>query len=907
MKRLSKFIIALVLTLVAGFSVSACGKNEVTSAKVISGLNYSVVRNETIDTSNVKVMATYTKGGSKTFESSDLSFSTIDTSEIGEQKLTITIDPENFKFDVTINIVATEADVNTITQLESELLKEFNANRSIDSSTKEGFYDQNQPLRVGDDNPFNFRLKVSGIAADGKTLVEDIQSVSTVVKVELKIAENNYKELTADTEPAIETMVNVNSINAVLDFTNKAVDHEFRVTVTAKNPDEDYDLANYSFTADLTVIDGFNVYDTTDLSIFDNYNVEGNNNRDYYHSADIDGHNYGGSGWTPYHESVKSRYNMTDAQIKAVKTFIFQKDIDVTAENVRADAFWTGAQVNASSKSDNTSENMVGTPHNDDGIGIFQRSFEDGEQVSIIGNYFAINASTFPLMVVGSGDDGVNCDADGKGQGITSYLCLFRCEPKVKDGNTYNCNAGTKMTYDTLSFIGNAPVSEDVRKSGGLCLMKHRVMDLYGYNTTAKNFYITYYFDLGRPETNTDGGYDNGNFVVEKCKGYDSYQSLLYLYGARFTTIIDSDFRNAGGPAILIDCVENKVGSNKIYNVEGVKQMGPILNLVNSTFESKVSGSEAWFDEYNAKGYAGTISLYDNFLNGFFKDSDPMGQYTDTGKTIIADQVQQNGQDVNRLNIVAIIMRGGSSPIDNKDQLSGGVYMFDSLEDYYTQYGLNGRTASYTTNGLNLDSDIDKLAVEKGMPIIEDVAGGRFMAMPTGIPTDKNSLDAAGRYVGSAYISGQVLDGLYAGIYVKLDETTKAKIQGLFKQQLQNDSFTLPGIDGFKALTDKSMKLTIVTGIISAMSELYKGSDDAIAAGLGTLEQMYGEVSGYAPVAGWDKLTTVAEKASALVTALNRLVAKDKAAFTGNYVNLYLPSSYGCLGVVLGLYNQNKD
>ncbi len=916
MKRLSKFIIALVLTLVAGFSVSACGKNEVTSAKVISGLDYSIVRNKTIDTSNVKVMATYSKGDTKTFTSSDLSFSEISTEELGEQTLTITIDPENFKFDVKINVVATEADVNAITQLESELLTEFKANRSIDANSKEGFYDQTQPLRVGDDNAFDFRLKVSGIATDGNTLIEDIQSVRTIVKVEMKEG-NDYVELTPTSTPAIETMVDVNSINAVLDFTEQAIGHDFRVTVTAKNPDEDYDLTSYSFTANLTVIDGFNVYDATDLSIFDNYNVEGNARNDYA---------YKGSGWTAYHEIVKSRYNMTDDQIKAVKTFIFQDDIEITAENVREDVFWKEGQSNYEEKQGYTNQTLAGTPHNSDGKGIFQRSFEDGEQVSIVGNYFAINASTFPLMVVGYDEDGVNCDTEGNGEGITSYFSLFRCEPKEKEdrGNltTRNCGAGTKMTYDTLSFIGNAPVSGDVRKSGGLCLMKHRVMDLYGYNTTAQNFYITYYFDLGNPNLNEETGkYDNGNFVVEKCKGYDSYQSLLYLYGARFTTIIDSEFKTAGGPAILIDSLEN---DDEIYEYDG--RLGPVLNLVNSTFESLVSGEEPWFNEYNAGTAVGLISLYDKFLRGDFYDenNEKTDIYENTETTIIADT--QKG--VNRINIVAIIMDGGKV-LSNPDRLSGGIFMFDDMDEYKTYYGLDGKTPVHNVNGMNLDGItaglaageaipiykdvevekkdengnviygengepemetikvLDKYVNSTGAPIFECVETGTFFTMPWDPTTPSNPLIEGG-IGGSRTMSENVLVGLFASL-----------------NKVETDSET---VTGFKNLyKTNAEKLGVIKNAISVTlpAQIEAGyGENAEAAKKSTLNDIYQGIKVYCPIPSWDATSmTSAEMITAICNALDALVAKDTAGFTGNYVNLYLPvGTFGGIGAVIGLY-----
>ena len=613
MKKLTHILVALVVTFAAVLSLSACGKNPVESATV-SGLALSVAKGDTLDTSKVVVTAKYKKGDTKTFSGDDLSFGTFSTAEMGTATLTITIDPENYSFDVSIKVVASEADVNAISQLESELVKEYNANR-LSTGEYETFAHNNITLRAGTMNPFHFRLKTAGIAADGETLIENIANVRTIVKVELKDG-GNYRELTG-TE--LETYVKVETINAVLDFEDAAAGKTFRITVTAANPDEGYETANYSFSAVLDVINGFNVYDTVDLSVYDNYHVSGNiyrHDKDFYKN-----------GWDSFHQQVRDRYGIQD--LSTIKTLILQDDIEIDRWNVRDDAFWHTTDANYAQYQRLTDQTLLNTPHNVDNQGLFQRTIAPGEQFTMIGNYFAIDIQKLPKMVVYDEEDYIDYSGN---QAMTGYFSLFKTDPS-EYFQLHTDEHDTYIKYETMSFIGNGQMSADVRNSGSVLLMKHDVVDFYGYNTVANNFYTTYYFAVGNPNNDYDGHYE-----VRDCKAYNSYTSAIYIWGGEETNLINSEFRNSGGPAILADCLiddETKNNDNadrymasvhpdKVHaNMSYAGNLSPIVNIINTTLEAKASGHEPWYTEYDAGSAVGLMAMLGDCLtgNGFFADT----------------------------------------------------------------------------------------------------------------------------------------------------------------------------------------------------------------------------------------------------------------------------------------------
>ena len=119
MKKLSHFLVALVICLTTIISLSACGKDKVVSAKVTGGLPVRMVLNDELDTSDVTVKATYESGDTATFTSDELEFGEFKTNNAGVFDLEITIKSEDYSFKYAIEITADEADVNAINKLES--------------------------------------------------------------------------------------------------------------------------------------------------------------------------------------------------------------------------------------------------------------------------------------------------------------------------------------------------------------------------------------------------------------------------------------------------------------------------------------------------------------------------------------------------------------------------------------------------------------------------------------------------------------------------------------------------------------------------------------------------------------------------------------------------------------------
>ena len=718
MKKLSHLCLAFLIAF-SVFAFTGCGKNPVESATV-RGLSLTVVKNDELDTSKAVVTAKYKGGDKKDFSGNDLSFGALDTSTTGQKELSIKIVPENFTFKVTIKVVADEADVAAISQLESQLLKEYNANRT-NTEYQEKFVHQDEPLYVGHNNTFHFRLKAAGIGADGETLITDIGRVRTVVTVEKKNNDQQY-ELLEGTDLA--QYVEVNPINAQFEFKEAAEDGTFRITVEPANPDEAYEESNYKFTAEVVVVDGFNVYDTTDLSVYDNFNTSAN---PLYGNEDHDmGWKYAEEGWKPFHDEVKARYGLTDTGIANIKRIIFQADIVIdqsTAEGkVREDFFWQTDDADYLTHENESDVDVVlGTPHNISEYALFHREIKDGETFDVIGNYFSINASKMPLMVsceqTDAENDGVNSELN---RGMTAYSAIFRTEPK--HGVTIT-DPNTRVEYRNMTYIGNGEMSPDMKVSGSILLMKHDEINFYGYNTVANNFYMSYYFAYGNPNNPNDGVY-----TVEDCRGFNSYSSLIYLYAAEKTNIINCEFKHAGGPAILAECeteMDTYSGEDTLaaYRTASKILLPPEINLVASTIESKVSGQEGWFTTCGAGTAVGEMIQLGTAITaeGWFEGK---GGYDATGKTIVADTMTDGNKPVDRINIQCVIF--GPGIVECSDNISGKINVFKTIDEF-DQY-LEDGTLPYHGVDLYDGEPTEKLEfwARQGMPVFECVETGSY-------------------------------------------------------------------------------------------------------------------------------------------------------------------------------------
>lgn len=729
MKKLTKIMLSFVLCFMMAITFSACKDAEIESASVKTGtLETTVDQFDEVDTSNVVIIVKYDNGETKEVSSDKLNFSAIDTSSAGEKTLTITY--EKFSFDVviiveaeviapkditsviieglsdkvakgsnidlstkkikvtfddetfvetyvgvdallsiselntatlgvkeivvtyntktfTISVEVVEPDeLKEVASLSSKLLTDYNANIKEQTNKQIEFNDKEQPIYVGDDNEFNLRFEVLD------ENLEDIQYFANIVKVEIEEVDPQDETKTIFTEltgTELSNMVEVGRY-ATFNFTEQAIGKNFKLTVTPKLIAEGFEDFT-TVVAIVSVVDGYNVYTAKELSVYDNTN----------------------EGWN----EIKEELGLKDLQVNAI---ILQNDILVTKDDVRSDIFWTKDTTGYAVAQAKTDQVLEGTPRDDAGS-IYNRKVASGSTFNFIGNYFSVDLSTFPKMVVEwngqeSGHKGVKSE-EGSEQIMTGHFATFITEND-------NITAETQVNWKNLYFVGNGALTANPVDSGAILLMKNKYVNFNSYNTLTHNFYITYFMELGNKDNALDG-----KFVIDSCKAYNSYQTLVYAWGAENMIIKNSEFKNAGGPAIITDHAhsDDENGGNPTH-----------LDIINSVIESKVTGKEPWFNYYGASTLVGELVMADAFYNGYYAS---LGLPA-TGKSIIAGIAMENGNPIPQLNI-AVVMKSGNAEGLTVEPINGYTRFFKTEQDYNKHYGLNGETQEVTTYGLDMD------------------------------------------------------------------------------------------------------------------------------------------------------------------------------------------------------------
>ena len=183
MKKLTNILVSVVMMLCSIVILSAW-KPKIESGYVKTGtLETMIVKGEELDTTKTIVVYTYSDSTTKEVGAQDLTFGEFDSTKVGTQGLKITY--EDFSFTVDIKVVASEADVNSITSLESDLINDYNQNRLAQDNEQQEFNIPDAPLYVGDDNPFDFRIFATGIDSSGN-LQTNLTKVRTNIVVKLK-------------------------------------------------------------------------------------------------------------------------------------------------------------------------------------------------------------------------------------------------------------------------------------------------------------------------------------------------------------------------------------------------------------------------------------------------------------------------------------------------------------------------------------------------------------------------------------------------------------------------------------------------------------------------------------------------------------------------------------------------
>lgn len=743
MKKFAKIFTMIAICFVCAFGFVACGKNPIVSAVVKNGtLITTVVKGETVDTSATEVVLTYKDKTTKEVTAADLSFSKVDTATVGTKKLTITYSKENYSFDVEITVVASEADVVSVISLESELVQEFIAKKNATGNERIEFKNHDDYLYAGTENTFHFRIKATGIDLEGNRLT-GLKKVRTDVTVSVL----KYSNWVVLSKEDVADYMTINTEDATFNFKDKATEEEaFRITVKAANPAAGMEEANVSFTAEVKVIDAFNVYTAKELSAYDNSTAGNEKVFD----------------WT----AIKQEAGVAGKTINAV---ILQSDISVTRNDVPTEVFWNKNSENFSSFSADKQKALLGTTIDRNGYGLYKRFISDGDEFQFIGNFFTVDFSAFPKMV-GEGKEASTLVDVEKQQIITSHFCAFY---NRKADENKNFTKQTTTNWKNVAFVGNGGLSEDpvesIANSGGLLMMKNNSISFEGNNTISNNFYIGYFFELGE-----EYGEFEGNYVVDSCRGYYSYQCLFYMWGAKHTIIRDSEFKHASGPAIIAD----HVGANTSGDGGQISR----IDVIHSTIESKVTTASPWLINYGATDIITQISQANRAI--YAVENATIGKSLSHGTKDI-DEGGTTPKKYEVFDLVALI-KSSSNEGASTGRVQGYVRFFDNQEAYNKFYA-TGEDHEETTYGLDMmKTSLNYMkqinfadAIMPGGPAagniyFQDALTGKFVDASTaqavgtsGDPTikgsDKNVADAGSRLTtNSKYVNIYIPTGMGA-------------------------------------------------------------------------------------------------------------------------------------------------
>ncbi len=839
MKKLSKILMIFSVFILSSIALVACGENKISTMTLKSGTLETVIeKDKTLDTSNVVVYVTYQDNTRVEVGAKDLTFGTIDTQTTGDKSLSIkyTDDKKQSKeIYVTIKVVATEADILSVSSLSSRLLADYSTNKINNVSENVEYKDQEQPLYVGDDNAFNFRIVAGGF--DGlDNFVGDIEKVRTDITVSI-LQDGDYQELQGDD---IAYYVSIDTENTELDFTENAIGHTFKVEVCASNIDASANISDVSFSAELVVVDAYNVYTAKQLSVF-------HNEDDSY-------------------SEIWDEIGLTYDDVLNIKGIILQDNISITKDDVRQktadgkDMFWTTSTTNYDTAKGYTTEELLGTPVDNAGCGLYNRRIYSGDEFNFIGNYFSVDLSDFPKMVVESdgsnSQNAVRVESDTvDAQYMTSHLCVFYTWASANSIKTT-----TQVNWKNVSFTGNVELDNNPVNSGGILLMKNSRVNFYAYNTIINNFYIGYFMQLGLESSN---GVENefiGKYIIEKSKGYNFYQCCFYGWGAKDVLFLDSEYKQAGGPAIIADHCQQQNDDPTTGNPSHI-------NLVNTVMESVITAQSPWFVIYGADAIVAQIPGLDALLNG-------QAGLPDTGKTMIPNKIVEDGNSYEQLNLVAVLKNDDQGI--STSNIASTLNIFDTLDEYEKYYGLGDYTeADKSSNyGLDMSSKVADMARKNSAHYVEDNATGAFMKGATENIKDGDMFKLT--------VMAQVLNGVIDQIVAM-----KAELAG-YLTPLKIDLAQFSQL----SMAEKTQKLQQT---ITAFGQV------------ATAVQAQSQINllTYIPV-GMEQATifesidnfnsmTIEEQ----VSALNAQVATYKDLPEGDYLNLY--TMYG-IGAVLGLY-----
>ena len=679
-------IIAFVAAVVAVFAMAVGCKNKEKTLVSLSLKSGTIVTSYEVgdipDFSGIKVTAKMSDGSEEELSYHQLTLSAVDTSTPGIKKLKVTYLAKSIEIEITVNKKPDEIVIFSVDK--PDFLAEYENNIKVKENKETEYYVRNQGYYVGSGNPFIFKPVVYDTDYD---TVESYQSVTTVYIYR----DNAFVEL----KDELGDYVDVDENKQALQFTDKAEGNRFKISmypqlVTAEQLAEA--AKDFTVEFEFTVVSGYNVTGAKDMAVLDN------GKRD---DAELN------KAWAEF----KKANNIPTDNVDAI---IMHNNISITAADFPdaflykegdADVKKTDSDYEQQAVIDGVSVTVKLVGSLRDFKDIYYRTLNEEEDFKFIGNYFKLDAAKVPYVIRESGQ------ITTLGSCI-SHATLIRFYGAQTTANTLE----NEVKFKNINFVGNSNRSENFLKSGGLIFTKAQGVNFNAFNNLSSAWFINYFPQMSKQERST--------MVIDRCKAYDSFNSLLYSWGSAEIEVKDSEMIGAGGPVMLLDHVE-PTGENGGYP--------PKAKVTNSTLQSLVAGTEGWFNLTGASILVNGIKGLDEFFRAH-------------GRTFL---VKDN--DTTLMNLICIVKSGSAQGVS-----------FDPIKGYFA---IDDNTPLDFGQGES-DASQGLLAyllglATTGVPVFQSAAGGVCTCMETGL-----SQFTGGGQFAPVNSDDPVLSGDYINFYI---------------------------------------------------------------------------------------------------------------------------------------------
>ena len=416
---------------------------------------------------------------------------------------------------------------------------------------------------VGDDNEFIFKPAYELSDDDGEVDAK----LNTELKVELKNG-NAYTVVGSE-------YYTYNPATYGVDFTETAIGKTFRLTISAKDFEEDMNGNDAVATFEVTVADGWNVTDAKDLGRMSIYGASDGIDLAKMHV--FDDHVETNTAWQEF-------LGVSASEAKSVNGIFLHNKITVTVNDVPSGYIISG-------------QNNFANGGLWDYSTLYMK-YITNKDFTFNGNYFTLDFSSFPIIL---------------SQGLTPYTSENDTSLAESHARAFHFvgqmreTAGASISYDgqvrstgkvtfkNVNMVGNINYNIDktmVYSNVGEVLLdgEFACCSIIGVsceglnanysNMIAKNMYIPYYVDC------------NSHVDIDKIKAYDCFNCAIYNYGGPEVNVTSSTFMRFGGPAIFLNSLTTDDGDLEVEANATLDENCKIENFINA--------NAAWLSLYHS-------------------------------------------------------------------------------------------------------------------------------------------------------------------------------------------------------------------------------------------------------------------------------------------------------------------